>query len=64
MWRQWEERFRMWEEYQIIKEIMVAIAAMVDTIAYTYSDPTSEFKRKYEECCDILGVPYNADNIK
>lgn len=64
MWRQWEERFRMWEEYQNYQRNYGSNSSYGGYNSYTYSDPTSEFKRKYEECCDILGVPYNADKYQ
>ena len=29
-----------------------------------YADPSIEFKKKYEESCDLLGVPYDADKYQ
>ncbi len=61
--RQWEERFRQWYEYQNTQ----------NTGGYyyggyqqnqPYSNPTTEFKKKYEESCDLLGIDYDTDIYK
>lgn len=50
--REWEERFKQWYEYQDSQR------------GSNYVNPTSEFKKKYEESCDLLGVSYNADKYE
>jgi len=66
MWRQWEEQFRIWQEYENYQRSYGGNSSYNGYGNYTgyYSDPTLEFKKKYEECCDILGVPYNADKYQ
>lgn len=70
MWREWEERFRMWQEFQNSQRNYDNSSSYhgygnyTGYENYTYSNPTLEFKRKYEESCDILGVPYNADKYQ
>jgi len=31
---------------------------------YTYQNPSVEFKKKYEESCNLLGVGYDADKYE
>lgn len=67
IWRQWEERFRKWQEYQNSQRYYGGDSSYQgygNYNNYTYTDSTLEFKRKYEESCDILGVPYNADKYQ
>ena len=69
IWRQWEERFRMWQEYQNSQRnygdySYSGYGNYTGYEKYTYNNPTLEFKKKYEESCDILGVPYNADKYQ
>ncbi len=69
--REWEERFRQWNEYQNYQR-KNRNSSNYDwygqNTSYgnqqTYVDPTSEFKRKYEESCDLLGVAYNVDKYE
>ena len=54
--REWEERFKQWYEYQNSQRTY--------DNQNMYTNPTSEFKSKYEQSCDILGVNYNADKYQ
>ncbi|MDR7870864.1 MAG: J domain-containing protein [Tissierellaceae bacterium] len=64
--RQWEERFRQWNEQQRTYQ-----GGWYDygngnynTGGQTYANPNIEFKKKYEESCDLLGVGYDADKYQ
>lgn len=65
--REWEERFRQWQEYQNSQRTYGgynSYGGYTNSNGYTYTNPALEFKKKYEESCDILGVPYNADKYQ
>lgn len=66
--REWEERFKQWYEYQNYQrtygDYYDYTGQYNNSGGYQYSNPISEFKKKYEESCDILGVPYNADKYQ
>lgn len=72
--REWEERFRQWYEYQNSQRGSGGYGGQGGYNWYgqntgygnqqTYTNPTTEFKRKYEESCDLLGVGYDADKYQ
>lgn len=66
--REWEESFRQWYEYQKQQRSYGSYndyrGQYNRTGSYQYTSPLDEFKKKYEESCDILGVPYNADKYQ
>lgn len=57
--RMWEERFRQWYEYSQGQSYNYGGGQYQQQ--QTYVNPAIEFKRKYEESCDLLGVAYDAD---
>ena len=63
--REWEERFRQWYEYQNQQR---GYGGYEHYTGYNngqaYVNPTTEFKKKYEKSCDLLGVGYNADKYE
>lgn len=72
--REWEERFRQWYEYQQAQR-NAGYGGYWDYGGYgqgqrsynggqSYINPEIEFKNKYERCCDILGVSYDADKYQ
>mgnify|MGYP001002061617 CR=1 FL=1 len=75
--REWEEKFRQWQEYQKYQGpfgqgpfgqgpygqgTYGSYGRYSDRQAY--SNPVDEFKKKYEDSCNLLGVPYNADKYQ
>lgn len=66
--REWEERFRQWYEYQSQQRTYSSYNDYTGQYnssgSYQYNNPLSDFKKKYEESCDILGIPYNADKYQ
>ena len=69
--KEWEEKFRKWYEYQNYQRENSSQGSYGwygQNTGYgndqTYVNPTSEFKRKYEESCDLLGVNYSADKYE
>jgi DnaJ-domain-containing protein 1 len=72
--REWEERFRQWNEYQQYQREHTGYGgywgyggynqSSQHTYNQTYTNPIFEFKNKYEKCCSILGVSYNADKYQ
>lgn len=64
--RQWEERFRQWNEQQRrgFQGGQWYDYGNYNTGGQTYINPNVEFKKKYEESCDLLGVSYNADKYQ
>src|SRR5699024_10567253 len=65
--KEWEERFKQWYEYQNSQGRHTGYGGAwwggqnANYGNHTYANPISEFKEKYEESCDTLGVPYTAD---
>ncbi|MPW27250.1 DnaJ domain-containing protein [Alkalibaculum sp. M08DMB] len=51
----WEDRFRQWNEYQ---------RSQGGASGYSSTNPTSEFKSKYEKSCSILGVSIDSDKYE
>lgn len=66
--REWEERFRQWQEYQNqYRDFGNYGYGGYQQNTYQhgeYADPTSEFKTKYKDSCDTLGVSYDADKYQ
>ncbi|MCF6460808.1 DnaJ domain-containing protein [Clostridium sp. Cult3] len=63
--REWEERFRQWYEYQNQQRGYGGYGQYTGyNNEQAYVNPTTEFKKKYEESCDMLGVGYNADKYE
>lgn len=63
--RQWEERFRQWNEQQRGGfQGGWYDYGNYNTGGQTYANPNVDFKKKYEESCDLLGVSYDADKYQ
>lgn len=74
--RIWEERFRQWAEYQNAQRGYTGYGSYGGYGSYdpygqgrgynghSYSNPVMDFKRKYEQSCDLLGVKYDADKYQ
>lgn len=73
--REWEERFRQWNEYQQHHRRNTGYGGYWGYGGYgqgqqthnsdqSYTNPAVEFKAKYERCCNILGVSYDADKYQ
>lgn len=63
--RAWEERFKQWQEFENSQQ-RGGYSNFGGYGQNTYnggvrSNPNEDFKKKYEESCDLLGVDYNAD---
>jgi hypothetical protein len=61
--KQWEEKFRQWHEYQNTQNTGGYSYGGYQQ-GQTYYNPTDEFKKKYEESCDLLGLDYDTDIYK
>lgn len=63
--RMWEERFRQWNEYQGQQRGGQDFWGRNQGYGnYTYANPSVEFKKKYEDSCDLLGINYDADKYE
>ena len=67
--RIWEERFRQWNEYQRQQQggrqdFWGQNQGYGNYGNNTYQNPSVEFKKKYEESCDLLGINYDADKYE
>lgn len=66
--QQWEEQFRRWYEYQRRAQQNQYRGDYRQQGGYTggqqYRDPRIDFKKKYEDACDLLGVPYDTDEYQ
>ncbi len=67
--REWEERFRAWGEYQNSQRGRTQghynwHGQRNYNNQHVYVDPSIEFKKKFEDSCDRLGVGYNADKYQ
>lgn len=62
--RMWEERFKQWNEYQNQQGGQSYWGQNQGHGNYTYQNPSVEFKKKYEESCDLLGIGYDADKYQ
>jgi len=58
--RVWEERFKQWNEYQNQQRGSQNYGGGYYG-GQTYTNPSSDFKKKFENSCDILGLSYDAD---
>lgn len=63
--REWEERFRQWSEFQSSQG---GGQWQGQNSGYgngqTYTNPTTDFKSKYEKSCDLLGLGYDTDKYE
>lgn len=61
--RQWEARFRQWQKFQQEAGHQQGYYQGYQGQGYQRArqNPAIEFKKTYEEACDLLGVPYDAD---
>ena len=57
---EWNERFRQWYHQQQNQ----GGGWYQQYGGQQYANPTTDFNRKYEESCDILRVPYDADKYQ
>lgn len=66
--RQWEERFKQWNEYQKSQQQYYGgFWGNGQNTGYggqTFSNPTTDFKNKYENSCQILGLGSDADKYQ
>ncbi|MBZ2174241.1 DnaJ domain-containing protein [Schnuerera sp. xch1] len=65
--KEWEERFKQWQEYQNSQRTYDnyrGYRQYTGSNQQAYSNPTTEFKKKYEESCDLLNVSYSADKYQ
>lgn len=66
--RIWEERFKQWYEYQSSQSQGGYGNWQGQNTGYgqgnSYVNPSVEFKKKYEESCNLLGVSYDADKYE
>lgn len=62
--KMWEERFRQWNQQQRHQQQDFWGQQNQGYGNYTYQNPSVDFKKKYEESCDLLRVNYNADKYE
>ena len=65
--KEWEDKFKQWQEYQNFQGTYSNFGGYGQydgSSGQTYSNPMDEFKKKYEESCDLLGVPHNSDKYQ
>ncbi len=63
--KQWEERFRQWNEQQRNYQGGQWYGhGNFNPGGQTYANPNVDFKKKYEESCDLLGLDYDADKYQ
>lgn len=69
--REWEEKFRRWNEYQKSQRSYTGNGNNwwgYQNANYgngqIFTNPSIEFKSKYEKSCNLLGVPYDADKYQ
>ncbi|RBP41618.1 J domain-containing protein [Garciella nitratireducens] len=70
--REWEERFRQWQEFQNSQrntgqgryEWYGQNNRSYRSNTGAYTNPSTEFIKKYEESCNLLGVNYDADKYQ
>ena len=68
--KEWEEKFRRWHEYQSHSQRTYQGNFNQQRQGHYYgnqqpfANPTIEFKKKFEESCDLLGVDYHADKYQ
>ena len=59
--RLWEERFKQWYDQQ---NTQGSYTNYGPGYGHTYMDPTTDFKNKYEESCNLLGISTDADKYE
>ncbi len=70
--KEWEERFRMWYEYQNSQrgnhgQGSYGWHGQNSNYGHEhphFADPSIEFKKKFKESCDLLGVGYHSDKYQ
>lgn len=68
--KEWEEKFKQWQSYQSSQRTYYGqgnYGGYRQNTGYgsqSYVNPSIEFKKKYEESCNILEVPYEADKYQ
>lgn len=62
--RQWEERFKQWYEYQNRQGTGGYYYGGGEQYQQPFANPMTEFKKKYEESCNLLGIDYDTDIYK
>lgn len=67
--REWEARFRQWAEYQNAQRSSSygSYNWSRQNTGYenqSYINPNIEFKKKYEENCNLLGIDYDSDKYQ
>lgn len=67
--KQWEERFKQWYEYQNTQGSGGYYYGgyqqqYQQQYQQPFTNPTSEFKKKYEDSCDLLSLDYDTDIYK
>lgn len=66
--REWEERFKQWQHYQNSQSRGYGNFGGYQNTNYgnsqSFSNPTTDFKNKYEKSCGILDVEYSADKYQ
>ncbi|OWZ83403.1 DnaJ domain-containing protein [Natranaerobius trueperi] len=55
--KEWEEKFKRWQQYSGDRQYNWYGQSNYQT----YTNPNIDFKKKYEESCDILDISYNAN---
>ena len=61
--REWEERFKQWQNYQRQGGQQWHSQGSYGG-QQTYVNPMTEFKQKYKDSCDKLGLPYDTDKYQ
>lgn len=56
--RMWEERFKQWNDHQRGGQ---NFGGGYYSGGQTYTNPSSDFKKKFEASCDTLGIAYDSD---
>lgn len=65
--KEWDERFKQWQEYQNFQGTFGNFGGngyYNGSNGQTYSNPTVEFKKKYKESCDLLGISDSSDKYQ
>ncbi|MBS4534912.1 DnaJ domain-containing protein [Clostridium sp. D2Q-14] len=65
--REWEARFKQWQEYQNAHRQYGSFGGYnynTGSNNQSYRNPAIDFKKKYEESCDLLEIPYNTDKYQ
>lgn len=68
--REWEQRFKQWHDYQNSQQSNTGYGSYGNFSGFgnnngqTYSNPTVDFKNKYEQSCDVLSIGYESDKYQ